>query len=258
MVSERNRVLELKNYLTSLGINVNIGKNKARGHNGLFIHNLDMSRIDVSSGIDDEDKILSVLLHEFAHYIHYSYDKSMISLNFVFGDTDEVIDKELIEITVQEVPKNFAKSLYGKKETLYNEIKELSEKIKKFHPNFKLSDKDCIINKNLKNPIKYLLNYDRVKYFNNIYSVDNLDEYKINETEKSYIMLKSKQRALKRINSRICRINRYYKTPAELFARFVSSYYIKPDDTKRIAPNACEKFALSNIPLFYQINKILK
>ena len=36
MVSERNRIIRLKEYFESLGIEVNIGKNKARGNKGFF------------------------------------------------------------------------------------------------------------------------------------------------------------------------------------------------------------------------------
>ena len=36
MASERNRILDVLNYVESCGIEVNIGKNKARGNKGFF------------------------------------------------------------------------------------------------------------------------------------------------------------------------------------------------------------------------------
>ena len=136
MVGERNRVIELKEYLSSLGICVNIGKNKARGHKGIFMHRLDFSRIDVSDDVEPET-VLSVMLHEFAHYIHYSYDKTLLSLDFVFDNFTDEIREELIKITVNEVPKDFAENLYRKKDDLAKELKMLLLKMKTLNPDFK-------------------------------------------------------------------------------------------------------------------------
>ena len=74
MACERNRIIVLKEYLSSLDINVNIGKNKARGHKGVFMRSFNNYRIDISDNVPEEN-VISVVLHEFAHYIHYSGDK---------------------------------------------------------------------------------------------------------------------------------------------------------------------------------------
>lgn len=256
MASERNRVLELKKYLSLLGISVNIGKNKARGHKGIFMHRFDMSRIDISNEIRDDDKIISVILHEFAHYIHHTYDKKLCSLDFIFGNFTDELKEELIKITVKEVPKETAKTLFAQKENLNNEIKDLLKKIKILYPQFKQSEKNLFIENGLPEPIKYLLRYDRVNYYNQLYSIDKLCEYSLEDIERTYILIKSKQRALSRINSRISRINKYYNNPSELFARFVDSYYTNPTYTKKVAPCASEYIKETNIKFFQQLNNI--
>ena len=256
MVSKRNRILELKEYLSALGISVNIGKNKARGHRGVFMHNFNDFRIDIAKNIDEEG-VLSTLLHEFAHYIHYSYDKNLKSLSFVFEDFSDDIREELIKVTVEEVPKEYASKLYQAKQDINNDIKLLSADIKINYPLFKITEKNAEIEKTLPLPLRYLLKYDNVKYFNQILSVEKIDEdCSLNEVQKKYIKLKSKQRALKRINSRISRLNKYYNNNSELFARFVGAYYMKPDLTKRLAPKAYAKLQNSNIQLLNGINKI--
>ena len=243
MACERNRILELKEYLLSLGICVNIGKNKARGHKGLFMHKFDASRIDIAAGIDNEN-ILSVILHEFAHYIHFQNDKNLMSLDFIFDDFNDEIKEELVKITVNDVPKEFAVSLYSKKESLNMELKDLVSKIKRFYPDFKLSEKNTCIENNIKYPFKYLLKYDRINFSGKLYSVMQSEDYGIDEPGVLYILIKSKQRAIRRINARISKLNRYYNCPSELFARFLDAYYTKTDYTKHIAPNAC--LCLSN------------
>ena len=85
MACERNRIIELKTYLNSLGIDTNISRTNARGHNGIFIRKTDGFRIDISKKVDNE-KIIPVLLHEFAHYVHFLYDKNLQSLDFLFGN----------------------------------------------------------------------------------------------------------------------------------------------------------------------------
>ena len=255
MACERNRIIELKEYLSSLGISVNIGKNKARGHKGFFMHSFDDYRIDIAKGLPQEN-IISVILHEFAHYIHYSYDKTLCSLNFIFGDFTDEIKEELIKITVQEIPKNFAEALYTSKSSLNEEIKDIAGKIKKIKPDFKLSETDKSIERNINYPLKYLLKYDRVKFAGKLYSLDKLDEYRLGEAEILYLLLKSKQRAVKRINSRISKLNRYYNNPTELFARFLDSYYTKSEYTKRTAPIACSILTESKNPYIEKLNHI--
>ena len=257
MVSQRNRIIELEKYLVSIGIDINIGKNKARGHKGVFMHRSDYSRIDISKNLNDED-ILSVLLHEFAHYIHYSYDSSLKSLDFIFDEYTDEIKEELIKVTISDVSKEFATSLYEKKQSLMSEIKDLSNEIKKRYPEFKLSENFRLIEKSFTNPLKYLLKYDRVKIFNKLYSIDNLDkDFFVDKEQKDYILLKSKQRYLKRINSRINRLNKYYNNSSELFARFVSMYYTKPEKVKRLAPGAYQQMKNSELSYFKKIESII-
>ena len=257
MASERNRIIELKEYLSSLGISVNIGKNKARGHKGIFMHRLNDFRIDVSEGVSDEN-ILSVILHEFAHYIHYCYDNTLRSLNFIFCDYTDEIKEELIKITIHEIPKDYASSFYTKKSILNEEIKEIVKNIKKYEPEFKVSEKNKAIEKNITYPFNYLLNYDRVRFGSKLFSIDRLNDYSLGEKEIYYILLKSKQRAVKRINAKISRINRYYNNPTELFARFIDSYYTKPEYTKKTAPIAYSVIAKSKNPYIEKLNNIFE
>lgn len=257
MVSQRNRVLELKEYFSKLGIVVNIGKNKARGHKGVFMHGFDNYRIDVSKNIN-EDEAISILLHEFAHYVHYTYDKKLKSLDFIFENFTDELREELISITVQDIPKDFATKLYNAKDALSNEVKTLSNEIKSVFPLFKLSEKNKDIEKTLPLPYKYLLKYDNVKYFNDLLSVNKIEDNRaLNDIQKKYIKLKSKQRALKRINSKISRLNKYYNNSSELFARFIDAYYTKPDMAERFAPKVTAILKKSNINLLKEVDKIM-
>ena len=97
MDDKRNIIIALKNYIESLGVVVNIGKTKARGNKGFFLNRgVGSYRIDISKNIDD-DATLSTLLHEYAHYIHYKYDSSLKSLDFIFDDFSGDIKEELIK-----------------------------------------------------------------------------------------------------------------------------------------------------------------
>ncbi len=69
MACERNRILKLTEFLSSKNIDVNIGKNKARGNKGVFMHKNNVYRIDISRNIAEEN-IIPILLHEYAHYVH--------------------------------------------------------------------------------------------------------------------------------------------------------------------------------------------
>ena len=135
MASKRNRIIEIKNYLESCGVTINIGKNKAQGHTGFFKASKNTYRIDIAKGLAEDD-ILKALAHEFAHFLHYSYDKTLKSLDFVFPNTDEYIE-ELIKITVENIPKNNAKQLFDIKDNIQNEIQQISLKIKNIYPDFK-------------------------------------------------------------------------------------------------------------------------
>lgn len=212
MVSKRNRIIELQEYLKTLGINVNIGKNKARGNKGVFISGNKGFRIDISKNLP-EDKILPVIVHEFAHYIHYNHDKTLESLEFVFGEMNDTMQDELIKITVKDVPKDVAASLYSQKNELKTEIKTLAEKFKLKYPNFKLSK--------TYNPIVFFPNHS------------------------DYLILRFKQKTLTKINTRINKLNKYYNRPTELFARFCEVYFLNRKEAEKLAPTVCEKFTKS-------------
>ena len=257
MDCERNRILNLKTYLTSLGIQLNIGKTKARGNKGFFLHKSDDFRIDISKCVNDAN-VLSVLLHEFAHYVHYSYDKTLSSLDFIFSNFEDELKEELVSVTVHSIPKEFASKLYTLKQNLESEIRSLSIDIKKDYPSFKLSDNCNTIEKQLPLCFKYLLKYDKVKFFNKVYSVDEIDNStELDKVHLSYIKLKAKQRHLKRVNSKINRLNKYYNNPSELFARFIELYYTKNDMALKLAPKASSILRNSNIPLLNNLTDCL-
>ncbi len=240
MAGERDRILKIKKFLNTLGIDVNIGRTKARGNKGIFIGRQNSFRIDISKDLPEE-KILPVIIHEFVHYVHYLHDKKLKSLNFVFEEITEAEEEELINITVREIPKDFASSLYLQKEKLRAEIKTISGFIKSEYPDFKSSKGDKALEKNLGLPFRYLLKYDRIKIFNKIYSVGDVYE-NISEVQRNYLLLKSKQRALARINSKINRLNKYYNTPSELFARFCELYFLNKEKSYELAPNLSSEF----------------
>lgn len=236
MVSERNRVLDLSLYLKSLGIKVNVGKNKAFGNKGVFKAVKDVYRIDIAKG-QSEESVIRTLAHEFAHYVHYQYDKTLKSLDFIFPDDDEILE-DLINITVQTISKQSIKPFFEKKELLENEITTLKNELENLYPNLKLIDYSKKIEQKIKNTsLKYLLKYDKVKvieaFLPVIYSIETIDAEKDIEL---YLKLVSKKRALKRINSKIARLNRYYNLPTELFARSFELYISEPLVLKNVSP----------------------
>ena len=77
----------------------------------------------------------------------------------------------------------------------------------------------------------------------------------------SYIILKSKQRALSRINSKISRLNKYYNNPSELLARFCELYFLDEQASCTLAPTAVMQFKQSlerkKVPEFYRLAKMM-
>ena len=236
MVDKRNRILDIINYIKGFGIELNIKKNRAQGNNGFFkFKNNGSYRIDISKDINNE-QLLPTLIHEFAHFVHFCYDKQLKSLNFIFEDYNDEKNEELLGITVQNISKNAAKALFTQKNEIQNEIKILSLKLKESHRDFKLTHPCKEIERLIPLHLKYLLKYDKVKLLNKIYTVDNLDLYIKNTDIINYIKLKSKQRQLKRTNNRISKLNNYYTRPTELFARFIELYFCNNELSKKIAP----------------------
>ena len=265
MVSQRDRILNLAEHIkSSYNVDVVLFKNKARGNKGLFkTFANNKYRIDIAKNLNDTEAI-RVLVHEFCHYIHYRYDKSLKSLDFIFSRYSELYEKELIDVTVQMVPKDFAKVLFDNKYSINAEIKDLSKKIKTIYPEFKLSEPLCILEKSLGYPAKYLLSYDRVKFLSRIYSIENIENELNNLTKEQilYLKLKSKQRALRRINSKISRLNSYYSSKTEIFARYCELYFMDYEKAYKFAPNVTSFFDMiikdSKIPEFSELLRILK
>lgn len=257
MVSERNRIIRLKEYFESLGIEVNIGKNKARGNKGFFRGTKNGGyRIDIANNLDEES-VLSVLAHEFAHYIHFCQDNKLENLDFAFGNVTDCMQEELINLTVKKIPKKEAATLFDMKENVNKEIKALADKIKQTEADFKISKPNKKLERFLSSPLKYFLKYDRVKIFNKIYSVTDLSDYDLSDEQKYYLELKSKQRALKRINSRISKLNKYYNAPTELFARFFETYALSKNEAYELAPELSKSFE-SNLSCLKDAKKFLE
>ena len=259
MVSERNRILRLKEYFESLGIEVNIGKNKARGNKGFFRGtNNGAYRIDISKNISEEET-LSVLLHEFAHFVHFKHDKTLSSLDFAFDNLTDTMSEELVNVTVKRIPKNDAKALFDKKDKLASEVKDMAKQIKQTYPDFKLSVPYKKFERHFSLPLRYLLKYDRINFNNTIYSVENLgkDFYELSDEEILYVKIKSKQRMISRINGKISKLNRYYNSPTELFARFVELFYSDRNCAEQIAPNVCKCLNFNDIKELKILNNIL-
>ena len=237
---------KMVNFVRSIGLEVNTNT-KARGHQGFFLKN----RIDISSNIDYKRKI-EVLIHEFTHYVHYKIDPSVVkshgSLAILFPDSDiDRVEAELMRVT-KFVDRNRAlHTLYVQRENTLDEIKKLSSEIKMEYPDFKRSSPYKPIEKEIKKTdAKYLLKYDRVKVkimflgATKDYSVQTIDTDfpKFDYCTKTYIVLKSKQRLLKRISGRINRLSSYYKRPTELFARFVEALFVDTAKVSELAPHA--------------------
>ena len=232
MADKRNRSLAFVEFLQSEGITVNVAKNKAWGHKGFFKAKDNSYRIDIAKGLSDYET-LRVLLHEFAHYLHFKYDKNLSNLDFIIKDLDNDILEEMIKLTVDLIPQGQAKELFNKKEALNVEIKNIANSIKTVYPDFKLSTPNKKIENVLqKKGLSLLVKYDKVKVLNGfrikLLTIENVDKYFSTEDLilKQYLLLKSKQRYLKRINTRINKLNRYYNSLTELFARSIEIYFL--------------------------------
>ncbi len=230
MVGKRDRILELTEYLESCGISVNIAKNKARGNKGFFKASGNNFRIDIAKG-QSEDSIIRTLAHEFAHFVHYKNDKSLKNLDFIFEDSKIVLE-ELISATVKMIPKKTIKPLFDLKEAIKEEITDLKTRLETMEYN-----EELLVEKIKKTSLKHLLKYDRVKVLEGFgvkyYNVESLG----NETDVDiYLKLLSKKRALKRLNSKMNRLNKYYNSPTELFARSFELYISDKMQLKSTAP----------------------
>ena len=182
------------------------------------------------------------------HFVHYKYDKTLKSLDFIFKDYNSDYENELINLTVDLIPKKSIAPLFEQKEELKAKIKTYSAELKQSYPDFSLSEPfKPLENKIKKYDFKYLLKYDKVKvikgFSSKIYSIQILENEGFDDEEiLNYLKLKSVQRMIRRINSKISRLNRYYNSPTELLARSFE-YYIKDEASmKNYAPNIYKRY----------------
>ncbi len=254
MVYDKSKPLTKRNvieFLRECGIEVKTNT-KARGNQGLYQKN----RIDLAKNIKD-DKAISVLVHEFAHHIHYKTDKDFIktggSLEKLFDTKDiKEIKSELIQVT-RLTDKNSRLTVFlDAKEETSKTIKSMQSAIKRDYPNFQRSKKFVEFEKYIKNTdAKYLTKYDVIKIIKGFFikkevilSVKNIENDFPNMPKafQIYIKLCSLQRKQSKLARRINKLSKYYEKPTELFARFVSGYFMTPETVETIAPNATHKF----------------
>ncbi len=242
MACTRDCVIKLSEHIKSFGISVNIGKNKARGNKGFFKTDGNSYKIDIRKNLSEEE-MLRILVHEFVHYVHYTYDKTLKSLDFIFPDCFDDYYEDLLKLTVDTVPKKFAEELFNQKYSLKNEIDSLSKKIKTTYPNIKLSDKNNHLNKEISRlDFKYLLKYDRVKilsgFSTKVLSIEDFqsDFPQINPVYYDYLILCSLKRQMNRVNSKISRLNRYYNSLSELLARSFEYYVTEAETMRELTP----------------------
>lgn len=238
-------------FLKSLNIEVKTNT-KARGNQGLYQKN----RIDISKGLKDE-RAIEVLVHEFAHHIHYKIDKDFIkkggTLETLFKLTDvSEIKKELINVT-NLIDKNSRQKVFLEaKEEANKTIKSMQNAIKREYPDFLRSKKFPEFEKYIKNSdAKYLVKYDAVKIMKGLFfkkervlSVKNLenDFPDMPKAFQTYIKLCSLQRKQAKLSRRLNKLNKYYEKPTELFARFVQGYFSTPETISTVAPYSVKQF----------------
>lgn len=247
MACERNRILKFINYIESLGIKVNIGKTKAWGNKGYFKVKNNSFRIDIAEK-ESEENILRTLVHEFIHYVHYKYDNKMNNLDFLlYENALEKYYDELSTLTVDSIPKKSISPLFKVRDEIKNTIETVTNNLRMTYPDIKLSQPCKDIEKKLKNSeLKYLMKHDRVKLIKGfssvVYSISDIDNYTNDKIISDYIKLKSAQRNLKRINSKINKLNKYYSSPAELIARAFETYITDSVSVKNKAPKLYKQF----------------
>jgi len=241
---------ELVKYFRSLGIEVHT-TTKARGHHGFFLKN----RIDISKNIPPYRKA-PTLVHEFAHYIHAKLESGMEktggSLEILFGQNNEIVRQELLDVTHFVDKNSLCKKLEHHKTLIKEKITEYEKIIKIDYPDFMRSKKFKEFERYIKkSDAKYLLKYDRVKLVKGfwlpktkVYTIDTIEKdfTDMPRAFAAYIRLKSYQKKQARVSARINKSKKYYSKPTELFARFVESVYLDKEYTKSIAPTTYEQF----------------
>lgn len=254
MSYDRSKPLTKRNvveFLRSLNIEVKTNT-KARGNNGLYQKN----RIDIARGLKD-DEAIEVLVHEFAHHIHYKIDKDFLkkggSLHNLFNTNEvETIRAELVNVTNLIDKNSRLKIFLNAKEEASNQIKGMQSAIKRDYPEFLRSKKFVEFEKYIKNSdAKYLVKYDAIRLMQGFFfkkervlTVKNLenDFPDMPKAFQLYIRLCSMQRKQTKLARRINKLNKYYEKPTELFARFVHGYFTTPDTISTVAPTATKRF----------------
>lgn len=254
MSYDRSKPLTKRNVIDFLrALNIEVKTNtKARGNNGLYQKN----RIDVARGLTEEQAI-EVLVHEFAHHIHYKIDKDFLknggSLENIFNTSNIIeIKEELINVT-NLIDKNSRLNIFLKaKEEAANQIKGMQSAIRRDYPNFLRSKKFPEFEKYIKgSDAKYLVKYDAIRLMQGFFfkkerilTVKNIetDFPDMPKAFQLYIRLCSMQRKQAKITRRIGKLNKYYEKPTELFARYVQSYFSTPETISTVAPNTTKRF----------------
>lgn len=254
MSYDRSKPLTKRNVIEFLrALNIEVKTNtKARGNNGLYQKN----RIDVARGLTEEQAI-DVLVHEFAHHIHYKIDKDFLknggSLENIFNTSNIVEIKEELKNVTNLIDKNSRLNIFLKaKEEASNQIKGMQSAIKRDYPNFLRSKKFPEFEKYIKgSEAKYLVKYDAIRLMQGFFfkkerilTVKNIetDFPDMPKAFQLYIRLCSMQRKQAKITRRIGKLNKYYEKPTELFARYVQGYFSTPETISTIAPNTTKRF----------------
>ena len=254
MSYDRSKPLTKRNVIDFMrALNIEVKTNtKARGNNGLYQKN----RIDVARGLTEEQAI-DVLVHEFAHHIHYKIDKDFLknggSLENIFNTSNIVeIKEELINVT-NLIDKNSRLNIFLKaKEEASNQIKGMQSAIRRDYPNFLRSKKFPEFEKYIKSSeAKYLVKYDAIRIMQGFFfkkerilTVKNIetDFPDMPKAFQLYIRLCSMQRKQSKITRRIGKLNKYYEKPTELFARYVQGYFSTPETISTVAPTTTKRF----------------
>ena len=254
MSYDRSKPLTKRNVIEFLrALNIEVKTNtKARGNNGLYQKN----RIDVARGLTEEQAI-DVLVHEFAHHIHYKIDKDFLknggSLENIFNTSNIVEIKEELKNVTNLIDKNSRINIFLKaKEEASNQIKGMQSAIKRDYPNFLRSKKFPEFEKYIKgSDAKYLVKYDAIRLMQGFFfkkerilTVKNIetDFPDMPKAFQLYIRLCSMQRKQAKITRRIGKLNKYYEKPTELFARYVQGYFSTPETISTVAPNTTRRF----------------
>ena len=260
----RDKIKDLKrqiiDFFRALGIDVHTST-KALGHQGFFRVN----RIDISKNIN-ENRIIPTLLHEFAHFITFNIKAKCNDFIPIFKCNESYIYDELIKITNFVDENSKLEKLYIQKENIKNSIKHHEKIIKNKYPEFKRNEKfKPFIKHTRHSDAKYLLKHDAIKVLHwftyKTYSIINIENEFPDMPEEfiSYLKLKSCQRKQSSIARKINKMNKYYSSPTELFARFIEGLYINKEKVINLAPKTFQLFKeLYNTNYYTHLNKLFE